>query len=253
MALMRDTCAFCSFCLLLARSLPVGGWAMRAAAAAALLAASAAEPEECQPKDGVHRWQPQFHVIAPMFPGLNGSRWPGGLNDANAVFQAGGVAHIMHQCDGGPKGTPCGGGWEGPNKFVTRDSPCTCILKNSSAGRVQASHMFSGGVNASAGQCWEDDDANYLTAGHIVPPLHVPSAAKCCDACHGQQGCTFYTCIADPPRGAQTYYHSWGHVISKDLARWTRIADALAPEVSDYEHGADCVSFPPACAFARAR
>ena len=44
--------------------------------------------------------------------------------------------------------------------------------------------MFSGGVNASnasaQGQCWEDDDANYLAAGHIVPPLHVPSAAKCC-------------------------------------------------------------------------
>ena len=36
-------------------------------------------------------------------------------------------------------------------------------------------------------------------------------------------------------------------MVSKDLARWTRIADALAPEVSNYEHGADCdgsVSFP---------
>ena len=37
------------------------------------------------------------------------------MNDANAVFQHAGVFHIMHQCDGGPPGVPCGGGWEGPN------------------------------------------------------------------------------------------------------------------------------------------
>ena len=137
-----------------------GRWGRALLLAGQLIAASASSPpQECQPKGGIHRWQPQFHVIAPMFPGINGTSWPGGVNDANAVFQLNGVGHIMHQCDGGPKGVPCGGGWEGPNTFVTRDSPCTCILKNNSRGRVQASHMFSGSTNASAGQCWHDDGA----------------------------------------------------------------------------------------------
>ena len=36
--------------------------------------------------------------------------WPGGVNDANGVFGRDGTFHIMHQCDGGPYGMPCGGG-----------------------------------------------------------------------------------------------------------------------------------------------
>jgi hypothetical protein len=226
----------------------VGLWAP-AAAVWLSCASTPRPPQECQPKVGIHRWQPQFHVIAPMFPGKNGTRWPGGVNDANAVWQLGGVGHIMHQCDGGPAGVPCGGGWEGPNTFVTRESPCTCILKNSSRGRTEASHMFSGGINASAGQCWHDDDHNYLDSGHIGV-VHVPNVAACCDACHqnASAGCAFFTCVADsPPSRAQTYFHSWGHVVSRDMAHWARIADALVPNVTDYEHGADCdgsVSFP---------
>ena len=47
--------------------------------------------------EGAHMHEPQFHVIAPQFPGLNGSTWPGGVNDANAVFGHNGVFHIMHQ------------------------------------------------------------------------------------------------------------------------------------------------------------
>eukprot|EP00035_Acanthoeca_spectabilis_P011596 m.204598 g.204598 ORF g.204598 m.204598 type:complete len:549 (-) comp15394_c0_seq4:139-1785(-) len=122
---------------------------------------TAAEPEECQPKTGVYRHQPQFHVIAPMFNRGGGTiAWPGGVNDANAVFQHRGIYHLMHQCDGGPPGVPCGGGWEGPNQ-------------------------------------------------HPVP-------------------------------GEQTYYHSWGHVVSTDLCHWRRITDALTPNLTDYEHGADC-------------
>jgi len=118
-------------------------------------------PEECQAKDGIHQHQPQFHVIAPMFKRPNVTHtWPGGVNDANAMFQHHGVFHMMHQCDGGPPGVPCGGGWEGPN---TRKKP-----------------------------------------------------------------------------GEQTYFHSWGHVISKDLAHWHRVADALVPNETNFEHGADC-------------
>eukprot|EP01051_Picozoa_sp_SAG22_P010135 SAG22_NODE_892_length_6646_cov_21.438369_3_plen_762_part_00 len=124
---------------------------------------------ECQPKAGMHRHQPQFHIIAPMFAGggLNGTSWPGGVNDVNAVFQYKGVWHIMHQCDGGDPGVPCGGGWEGPTKH--------------------------------------------------------------------------------PDPRTQRFYHSWGHVVSKDLVRWKRLADALAPNTTNFEHGADCdgsVSFP---------
>jgi hypothetical protein len=97
--------------------------------------------------------------------------WPGGVNDANAVFQHAGTFHLMHQCDGGPAGAAgafCGGGWEGPNP-------------------------------------------------HPVP-------------------------------GEQTYYHTWGHVVSTDLCHWRRIADTLTPNRTNYEHSADCdgsVSFPP--------
>ena len=128
---------------------------------------SSAEPAECQPKDGIHRHQPQFHVIAPMFPGANGTSWPGGVNDANAIFQHRGVFHMMHQCDGGPAGLPCGGGWEGRNPHPDKDE--------------------------------------------------------------------------------QTFFHSWGHVVSTDLARWRRVPDALTPSFKGYEHGSDCdgtVSFP---------
>jgi hypothetical protein len=117
----------------------------------------------------MHRHQPQFHIIAPMFAGggLNGTSWPGGVNDVNAVFQYHGLWHIMHQCDGGDSGVPCGGGWEGPTKH--------------------------------------------------------------------------------PDPRTQGYFHSWGHVVSKDLVRWKRLADALAPNSTNFEHGADCdgsVSFP---------
>ena len=101
--------------------------------------------------------------------GRDGTAWPMGLNDANAVFQHGGTWHIMHQCDGGSVGGPCGGGHEGP----------------------------------------------------------LPS----------------------PVPGEQTYWHSWGHVVSTDGARWKRVADALTPTVHgvDHDHGSEgdgAVSFP---------
>lgn len=79
---------------------------------------SGQEPEECQPKNGVHMHQPQYHIIAPMFkrPENTSFLWPGGVNDANALYQHNGIFHMMHQCDGAPPGVPCGGGWEGSNK-----------------------------------------------------------------------------------------------------------------------------------------
>ncbi len=75
--------------------------------------------------------------------------------------------HIFHQCDGGPSGVPCGGGWEGANPH--------------------------------------------------------PNPAE------------------------SNWFHSWGHVISKDLATWRRLPDALVPNLTDYEHGEACdgsISFP---------
>ena len=82
--------AFCSY-FLLASMFPT-------AAIASLPPALPAG--ECQPKTGIHRHQPQWHIIAPMEPGEDGTAWPMGLNDANAVFQHRGIFHIMHQCDG---------------------------------------------------------------------------------------------------------------------------------------------------------
>eukprot|EP01044_Picomonas_judraskeda_P019040 COSAG03_NODE_3920_length_1759_cov_2.032530_4_plen_187_part_01 len=151
---------------------------MLAAVAAAAAAQAAASPYgECQPKVGVHAHQPQYHVIAPQFPGKNGATWPGGVNDANAVFGRSGVFHIFHQCDGGPSGVPCGGGWEGAN------------------------------------------------------PHPTPAESK--------------------------WFHSWGHVISKNLATWQRLPDALTPNLTNYEHGEACdgsISFPESlCMWARAR
>jgi hypothetical protein len=35
---------------------------------------------ECQPLEGLHQHQPQWHVIAPAEPGLNGTQWPMALN-----------------------------------------------------------------------------------------------------------------------------------------------------------------------------
>ena len=127
---------------------------------------------ECAPKVGLHRYQPQYHIISPAQPGANGTRWPEGLNDANAVFERNGVFHILHQCDGGPPGLPCGGGWEG--------------------------------------------------RGQSRP-------------------------------GLAPYYHSWGHVVSLDGARWRRVKDAIAPAAdgSDGQHGSACdgtLSFPEGAA-----
>ena len=122
---------------------------------------------ECQPKLSIHAHQPQYHVIAPQFPGLHGATWPGGVNDVNAVFGRNNVFHIMHQCDGGPADVPCGGGWEGANPHPNKDE--------------------------------------------------------------------------------SNWFHSWGHVISHDLARWQRLPDALVPDSTNYEHGEACdgsVSFP---------
>ena len=110
-----------------------------------------------------------------MQPGTDGkSRWPAGLNDANAVFQKDGVFHVMHQCDGGPAGMACGGGHEGP--------------------------------------------------------------------------------LPRPIPGEQTYWHSWGHVVSVPGPagfKWRRLPDPLTPLATNYEHGSDCdgtVSFPPGIA-----
>ena len=123
--------------------------------------AIAAGSPECQPAQGLHSYQPQYHIIGGFHdPGRNGTTWPGGVNDANAVFGRRGVYHVMHQCDGGPDGTPCGGGWEGP--------------------------------------------------GHN--------------------------------KSFSPWYHSWGHVVSKDLVHWTRLQDPLSPSatVPGYEYGEDC-------------
>jgi hypothetical protein len=51
--------------------------------------------DECQPLDSIHRHQPQFHIIGSMQPGVNGTLWPGGVNDANAVFEHKGIFHVM--------------------------------------------------------------------------------------------------------------------------------------------------------------
>lgn len=152
----------------------MGASATLVAAVAAFLGSAQVGPTvatspygECQPKLGIHAHQPQYHVIAPQFPGKNGATWPGGVNDANAVFGRSGVFHIFHQCDGGPRGMPCGGGWEGANPH--------------------------------------------------------PNPAE------------------------SNWFHSWGHVISKDLATWHRLPDALVPNLTNYEHGEACdgsISFP---------
>lgn len=40
--------------------------------------ATALASQECQPKNGIHRHQPQFHIVAPMFQReANGTSWPG--------------------------------------------------------------------------------------------------------------------------------------------------------------------------------
>ena len=123
----------------------------------------------CQPLEGIHLHQPQFHIIGEPQPGANGTAWPGGLNDINAVFQRDGIFHVFHQCDGGPPGAPCGGGHTGPGT-----------------------------------------------------------------------------------RKGESWFHSWGHVVSTDLVHWERLPDALVPPPygtpGDYELGEDCdgtLSFTP--------
>ena len=55
-------------------------WSLLHVACVMQFVAVFATPEECQPKGGIHRHQPQFHIIAPMFPGKNGTTWPGVLD-----------------------------------------------------------------------------------------------------------------------------------------------------------------------------
>ena len=49
---------------------------------------------ECQPLGGLHQHQPQWHVIAPAEPGLNGTVWPMGLNVSCSVLAS------RHMIDG---------------------------------------------------------------------------------------------------------------------------------------------------------
>jgi hypothetical protein len=67
----------------------------------ALHVAEAAPPRECQPMLGDLRFVPQFHAIPEMVQQRATDKlwWPGQANDANAVFEHGGVAHIMFQTD----------------------------------------------------------------------------------------------------------------------------------------------------------
>ena len=76
---------------------------------------------------------------------------------------------------------------------------------------------------------------------------------QCDGAAHGRPG----PCggghegpLPGPVAGEETYWHSWGHVVSRDGVRWQRVADALTPTVGlshSSEHGGDvdgAVSFP---------
>lgn len=57
-------------------------------ASLALLGAAPAEASNlCQPKTGLHQHLPQYHIIAPLQPGRNGTQWPSGLNDVNGLLQ----------------------------------------------------------------------------------------------------------------------------------------------------------------------
>ena len=76
---------------------------------------------------------------------------------------------------------------------------------------------------------------------------------QCDGAAHGRPG----PCggghegpLPGPVAGEETYWHSWGPVVSRDGVRWQRVADALTPTVGlshSSEHGGDvdgAVSFP---------
>ena len=102
-----------------------------------VVAVAATAPEECQPKGGIHQHQPQYHVIAPMFPGENNATWPGGVNDANGIFRRDGVWHVFHQCDGGPA-VRIGARWPWLSTTYSNVYACVCVSLRVRAVAVKA-------------------------------------------------------------------------------------------------------------------
>ena len=101
-----------------------------------VVAVAATAPEECQPKGGIHQHQPQYHVIAPMFPGENNATWPGGVNDANGIFRRDGVWHVFHQCDGGPA-VRIGARWPWLSTTYSNVYACVCVSLRCGLGPSQ--------------------------------------------------------------------------------------------------------------------
>ena len=71
-----------------------------------LVIAALSEPEECQPKTGLHLHQPQYHIIAPMQPGTDGkTRWPAGASSPTGTGLIDSVVmmywHVECMCEGG--------------------------------------------------------------------------------------------------------------------------------------------------------
>ena len=121
--------------------------------------------------------------------------------------------------------------------FAGGDGGGMCQAKNGVYAHRPQFHILAPLEPGTGGTAWpmalNDNNAVFQRQGvwHVMHQCDGAARGRAGPCGGGHEGP-----LPSPVIGEQTYWHSWGHVVSADGARWRRVPDVLTPTVTGLDH-----------------